>query len=247
MILWLNLLDIKYIWLNFEWNGGFLKDMVHEGTYLLIIALLISVAVAIFYLNTNIVFFKNNQFFMGLIVFWLIQNLVMIVSVALRNTYYIHYFALAHKRIFVYFFLLACIVAILTIIYKAISFKNIFYLMKVNSFSVYVILLVSACFNWDVIIAKYNFSHYKSAFVHYSYLVELNDSALPYLVSDFEQIKAIDSAQVSQFKFSKSEEYKRTNYFLRLENRKKFFKEVWNEKTWLDWNYAEANAIKMLN
>ncbi|MBZ0241922.1 MAG: hypothetical protein K8F24_01790, partial [Bacteroidales bacterium] len=42
LLLTVNWLDLKNVWLFFEWNGDFLKQFVHEGTYML----LFSVALA---------------------------------------------------------------------------------------------------------------------------------------------------------------------------------------------------------
>lgn len=247
MIGWLNYLDITHIWFGFNWDGGFLKDMVHEGTYLLIAALIISIAVSLYYLNGNLVFMTNNKWFNRLIILWLIQNLIMVVSVALRNMYYIEYFALAYKRIFIFFFLLACMVGIVSIIYKIIKQRSFGYILSVNSFSVYVIILVSACFNWDGIIARYNFNHYQESFVHYEFLRDLNNAALPYLITDEKTLEAIDEIQVNRFSFSSGSEYKRYLYIPTVEKRKQWFKEEWQQRTWQDWNYPESKSYKMLN
>ncbi len=246
MIGWLNYLDITHIWFGFSWDGGFLKGMVHEGTNLLIAALLISIAVSLYYLNSNLVFMKNNTLFNRLIILWLGQNLIMVVSVVLRNTYYIEYFALAYKRIFVYFFLLACVIGIVSIMYKIIKQRSTGFLMSVNSVSVYAIFLVAACFNWDAIIARYNFNHYKTSFIHYEFLRDLNNAALPYLLTNEETLKQIDEVQTGRFSFSSGSEYKKFAYAPTVEQRKKWFKEEWEQRTWLDWNLPESKAYSLL-
>lgn len=247
MIAWINFLDVKHIWIDFKWDGGFLKDMVHQGTYLLVIAILISMAISLQYLNSNLVFIKGSKTLQVLIIIWLLQNLIMVVSVAIRNTYYIQYFALANKRIFVYFFLASCIIGIVSIILKTLHFKSFGYLLSVNSVSIYLIFLSATLFNWDVIIAKYNFNHYKESFVHYDFLKDLNESALPYLVTDKMILQEIDDFQSGSFAFSSREEYKKINYPEFVESRKKYFKACWNEQNWLDWNWPEAKAYELLN
>ncbi|MBW6492149.1 MAG: hypothetical protein K0B15_13260 [Lentimicrobium sp.] len=37
-LLVMNILDIYHVWLFFEWDGGYLKQFVHEGTWLLIVS-----------------------------------------------------------------------------------------------------------------------------------------------------------------------------------------------------------------
>ncbi len=193
----INYLDIKHIWVDFKWDGGFLKDMVHQGTYLLIFAILISMAISVYYLNSNLVFIKNNKALKMLIIVWLIQNIIMIVSVAFRNAYYIQYFALAYKRIFVYFFLVACLVGLVSIIIKTLKQKNTVFLGQVNSIFIFLIFLSASLFNWDLIISKYNFSNYKESYVHYDFLKELNNSALPYLETDKGHLHEIDTTQAN--------------------------------------------------
>lgn len=246
MAAWLNILDIQHIWIDFSWDGGYLRDMVREGTYMLIAAILISMGIALYYLNGNLVFMKNHRLFQTLITIWLAQNMLMIVSVVFRNTYYIQYFGLAYKRIFVYFFLAACIVGLVSIIYKSVKYKSATYLFALNSISVYLLCIGAACFNWDAIIARYNFNHYKTSFVHYEFLVTLNNASLPYLITDEKILSEVDATQTGRFSFSSSGEYKKINYSESIEKRKQYFKESWNEYSWLDWNWPEAKAYKLL-
>jgi hypothetical protein len=246
MALGLNILDIKHLWLNFSWDGGYLRDMVREGTFMLIVAILISMGITLYYLNSNLVFMKNHRLFQTLITIWLAQNMLMVISVVFRNSYYIQYFGLAYKRIFVYFFLAACVVGLVSIIYKSITYKSATYLFAVNSLSVYLICITAACFNWDAIIARYNFSHYKTSFVHYEFLATLNNAALPYLPTDTTLLNQIDDKQLRRFSFSSRGAYEKINFSEAIEKRKLYFTQAWDEYSWLDWNLPEAKAYKIL-
>jgi hypothetical protein len=247
MAFWLNILDIKHLWINFSWDGGYLRDMVREGTYMLIAAILISMGISLYYLNSNLVFMKNHSLFQTLITVWLAQNMLMVISVAFRNGYYIEYFGLAYKRIFVYFFLAACVVGLVSIIYKSLRFKSVTYLVAVNALSVYLICVTAACFNWDAIIARYNFNHYKTSFVHYEFLISLNNAALPYLPTDTTILNQIDDKQLKRFSFSSSGAYQKINFSETIETRKQYFKETWKEYSWQDWNLPEARANALLH
>lgn len=243
MIGWLNYLDITNIWTNFNWDGGFLKDMVHEGTSMLIVAILISIGITLFYLKSNLVFIKNNSFFYGLLILWLMQNILMAISVSIRNTIYIEHFSLAYKRIFVYFFLLACVVGLLSIIYKIVFRRSISFIISVNSISVLAILLISSCFNWDKIIAKHNFENYKQSFVHYKFLASLNNSALPYLLKSKAELDTIYLNQADKFPFVRGREYDEIDYQYLIEKRKTEFIAAWKSKNMLEWNYPESVAF----
>ncbi|MES2560670.1 MAG: DUF4173 domain-containing protein [Bacteroidota bacterium] len=246
MAAWLNILDIKHVWLGFTWDGGYLKEMVHEGTYVLIFAILISMGIALYYLNGNLVFLKNHKLFQTLITIWLAQNMLMVISVVSRNCYYVEYFGLAYKRIFVYFFLAACIVGLLSIIYKSLKYKSATYLFAVNTMSIYICCVTAGLFNWDAIIARYNFDHYQSSFVHYDFLVNLNNASLPYIITNDVRLKEIDKVQTEKFSFSSRESYKEIGFRERIEERRKYFKETWEESNWLDWNLPEKKAYVLL-
>jgi hypothetical protein len=246
MILWLNILDIKHIWFGFHWDGGYLKGMVHEGTYFLIAALLLSIGVSVYYLNSNIVFFKNNRLFNFLVGLWLFQNLIMVASVAIRNSYYINYFALAYLRIFVFFFLAACVAGIVSIMIMISKKKSTGYLVSLNSVSVFSLVVLSCCFNWDAIIARYNFAHYNTSFVHYNFLTGLNDSALPYMNYTEDQVKQMNVVQSGRFSFSSSELYTSIDFPSEIKRRKEKFRKRWESRNFFEWNYPEARAYKLL-
>ncbi len=246
MIAWLNYLDIENIWIGFKWDGGFLKSMIHEGTNMLIFAILISIGITLFYLSSNLVFLKNNRLFYGLLIVWLLQNILMAVSVSIRNTIYIEHFSLAYKRIFVYFFLLACIVGLLSIIFKIIYKRSISFLISVNSISVLVIVLISSAFNWDKIMAKYNFENYKKSFVHFNFLVDLNNSALPLLIKSDAELNKIYENQSKQFPFVREKEFDLIDYQTKIEKQKNEFLIYWKTKSILEWNYPEYVAYNEL-
>ena len=99
LILIINLIDIWWVWFNFEWEGEYLKQFVHEGTYLLILSIIISLAISIYYFRGNINFLKNNTLLKYLAFAWLAQNAILTISVGIRNFWYINYFSLAYLRI----------------------------------------------------------------------------------------------------------------------------------------------------
>ncbi|MFY8019823.1 MAG: DUF4153 domain-containing protein [Bacteroidia bacterium] len=244
ILAWQNFLEIKNVWFGFTWTGQLLKGFVHEGTYLLLFALLISIAITVYYLNGNLLFMKNNGFFKALVIMWLAQNLLMVIAVAVRNTYYVQFYALAYKRIFIYFFLFASAIAIFSIIYKILYKKSIAFLLSTNSVSIYYISILAACFNWDGIIAQYNFTHSDKAYLHYEFMLQLNDAALPWLSNDSQKLKVIDSLQYSRFpvKVNSIE----SNFGSQISSRKASFIKEFEEKSWLEWNLPEQRAYHIL-
>lgn len=246
LILIINLIDIWWVWFNFEWDGEYLKQFVHEGTYLLILSIIISLAISIIYFRGNINFLKNNTFLKNLAYLWLAQNAILTISVGIRNFWYINYFSLAYLRIGVIFFLILTLFSILSVFIKIKNKKTTYYLFRRNALAAYVLLVVMAFFNWDVIIAKYNFSHAKTAFVHFDFLADLSNNALPYLGKTNEELREIDKIQKEKFPFRKRY-ISSIDYSEIIINKRLDFLNNWKNRSWLEWNFAGEKAFRKLS
>lgn len=245
LLLIVNIIDINWVWLHFDWSGQYLKQFVHEGTWLLILSILISIVLVLFFFRGNLNFFTRNKTLKTLSYVWLIQNGILAVSVGIRNFYYIQHFALAYKRIGVLVFLFLVLIGLASVIYKIHQRKSAFFTTRVNALSLYLVLLVASLFNWDSIIARYNFNHYQTAFVHLDFLSDLSDKALPYLIKSDAELLALKESQEKLFHFDytymKPQQYKRIIDY-RIEN----FINKWEEKGFLSWNYPEYRAYQIL-
>lgn len=245
IILIVNGMDIYWVWFNFEWTGQTLKQFVHEGTYLLILSILISIVVVLYFFRGNLNFYKNNKFLKLLSYVWLFQNGILAVSVAIRNYRYIEYFALAYKRIGVIIFLLLTMYGLYSVFRKIKFKKTAFYLFKWNTLALYLILVFTSLINWDIVIAKYNFAHSHHSYIHLEYLVTLSDKALPYLNKSKTELSEIESIQRKKFY---SDEYTMTyiQYRSIIKRKTLAFKQKWEGKKLLAWNLAEYRAYRAL-
>ncbi len=255
ILLILNYLDVVHVWFGFEFEGQFLKDFVHEGTYFLILSILISVSLVLFYFKGSINFYSKNKWLKRLAVIWLAQNLFLSISVAIRTIYYVQYYSLAHGRIAVFIFLILVAIGIVTVYIKVAYRKTSYYLFRVNTVSFMLVLSITTAFNWDKIIAKYNFKNAEVSFLHLNFMANLSDSALPYLEQDIELLEKVDQSQLQ--KLSKSygsssfEPFRKLymspdNYVSHIKKRKVIFVRKWKNKSWLEWNWAEAEAYEMI-
>jgi hypothetical protein len=241
LILFVNIIDINWVWFNFQWTGQYLKQFVHEGTWMLIISILISMALVLFYFRGNLNFLSKNRTLRYLCYAWLIQNCILVISVGIRNLYYIEHFALAYKRIGVLIFLALAMFGLLSILYKIMKTKSAFYTLRINGLAFYILLLFMSFFNWDSIIARYNLAHYKTAFVHLDFLADLSSTALPEMVKTPQEWEEIQKQQASLFHFDY--DYMSAPVFQKIiEDRKAAFKSSWEAKSFLSWNYAEYKA-----
>ena len=102
--------EIRDVWLGFTWDGGMLKDFVHQGIWILIISILISMMIALYFFRDNLNFFSKAETFKLMMYVWVGLNVILAISVFVRTFIYIEYFALAYKRIGLLFFLLAVVI-----------------------------------------------------------------------------------------------------------------------------------------
>ena len=247
-----NFLDIKNIWFGFQFEGQFLKELVHEGTYTLIFSVLLSIAVVLYFFRGNLNFYKRNKLLRLLTKVWISQNALLLVSVMVRNSIYIQHYSLAYKRIGVFMFLIATAVALLTLVIKVERVRSLVFFSRVNTLSVLSLLLVGCFINWDVWIARYNMNHYKTAFLHLDFMAGLSYKALPELDYSLEDIERIKAEQPAHFDTESSSIRKRVQYMEPAEfceeiaDKKRSFTEQYSKRHWLSWNLADEKAYQEL-
>ncbi|MFN8368774.1 MAG: DUF4153 domain-containing protein [Candidatus Kapaibacterium sp.] len=242
----LNVLDIYWVWFNFEWKGQFLKTFVHEGTYVLILSIIISIALVLYYFRRNLNFYPNNTLLKRVVYIWLAQNALLSVSVGIRNYWYIYYFSLAYKRIGVFVFLVLAVFCMYTIWVKVREQKSIFYLVKMNGLSLFIVLVVSSLWNWDSIIASYNFNNPNKSFLHLEYMVTLSDCTLPELDKSLPELDTIEKQQYQKFQSLRYQPMSAKEYHEIIQKRKTEFKSRWENQYWLSWNYPDYKAYQQL-
>lgn len=244
LLLFVNFLDIKNIWFGFTWDGETLKEFVHEGTYLLILSILISIALVLYYFRKNLNFYSKNTLLKKLSYVWIIQNAILAISVGVRNFWYIEYYALAYKRIGVIFFLAATIYGLYTVLIKVKDKKSSFYLFRNNAMAVFLILVITGAVPWDSVIAKYNFAHADKSYLELEYLAAFSEKSLPYLDQPLEYVTALKANQNAQF--LPNDDLTAIEYHNRITTKKEAFKNKWERKKWLAWNWPEYRAYKSL-
>lgn len=239
-------LEITNVWISFEWGGELLKELVHEGTYILIVAILVSMGITLYYFRKNLNFYSHNKVLKTMAYIWMGLNALLVVSVAVRTFYYIEFFGLAYKRIGVLFFLLACVLGLGTLVYKVYKVRSTYYVVRVNAFVAYIILVAICTANWDSIIARYNFSHYKTAFIHLPFMSNLSDKTLPYLQLTEHQVAEIESKQVEEIPFARRGYFKDVDYQNKIALRVEKFKKEQKDRHWLESVWAEDKAFQLL-
>lgn len=243
-----NIADVYSVWFNFSFAGQMLKDFVHKGTYMLIISILLSIAIVLYFFRKNINFYSKNKQIKKLTYFWIAQNSLLVISVFIRCYYYINNFGLAYGRIALLVFLALTLFGLLTVYLKVKDLKTNSFLVRLNVLATFILLNILTLVNWDVFIADYNVSNYKKSFVHFNYISKLSDKALYKLDLNPDILEKINKTQKTRFSFSSSKIYTSTkDYENIINNRKRKFINRWENNTdWLSWNMAEYNCYNKL-
>ncbi|RYU79727.1 DUF4153 domain-containing protein [Hymenobacter persicinus] len=183
LLLVVNAIDIRWIWFGFVPAPGFdLTQFVHEGTYVLILSILLAMGIVLWFFRRNLNFYRPGlPTLRGLATVWVLQNVVLAVSVALRNYYYIQYTGLAYKRIGVCGFLLLTFFGLATVLLKIWQRRSAYSLVRLNALAVYAVLLLAAG-NWESWIVRYNLQP-RFRQVDYGFLLDMPDRVLPELAA----------------------------------------------------------------
>jgi uncharacterized membrane protein len=238
----INGIDIQWIWLNFSLTGSqTYAQLVHEGTYLLILSILISMGIIFYYFRKNQNFYSKNRRLKSVAYLWIAQNILLAMSVAIRNIRYIDHYGLTYKRIGVLVFLIMTCIGLITLFLKVKNGKTSYYVVKINAWALYLLLFGLSVFNWDIIVVSYNLNMPETAPIDKSYLLTFSDKTLPILyihktrfIQDVDKGKQVDS------------DYSEMSYSLKIDERIRDYRyyEGVSEETWLSWNYADYKTRK---
>ncbi|UOQ72185.1 DUF4153 domain-containing protein [Hymenobacter cellulosilyticus] len=184
LLLVVNVIDIRWIWFGFVPTPGFdLTQFVHEGTYVLILSILVAMGIVLWFFRRNLNFYQPGlPLLRRAATVWVLQNAVLAVSVGLRNYYYIQYTGLAYKRIGVYGFLLLTFFGLATVLLKIWQRRSAYALFRLNALAAYAVMVLLACGNWEIWIARYNLQA-RFAKVDYGFLLDMPDRVLPELAA----------------------------------------------------------------
>lgn len=234
LILVVNIIDINWIWFGFEAPAGFnLSQFVHEGTYLLILSILLSMGIMLWVFRANQNFYAKNKWLKWGAYAWIIQNAIMVISVGLRNYYYIDQHGLAYKRIGVIFFLALTLFGLASLFFKIQKGKSGYFLLKNNSWAVFGVMILLAVFNWDLIIVKHNLTHNTDKQIDMPFLLTLSDKALP----ELEKHRTLLSEE-----YSYDDRIGNTSEVSELNSRIRYFMRKHESRSWLSWNLADQRA-----
>ena len=246
LLLIVNIIDIEWIWFGFEVPEEFnLKSFVHEGTYLLIFSILLSMAIFLYFFRGSFNFYSQNKWLRLLGKIWIAQNIILTLSVFIRNFHYINYHGLAGKRIGVIAFLLMTVFGLISLIVKLDKLKTTAYLVRLNGWFILMSMTLMTCINWDRMIVHYNLGHSNAAEIDVDYYLKLNETTAPLVLKNLDIVaaqmeahkrrknKAVWLRYVDIEIFKQQLEYRTSQYLKRME-----------DDSWVSWNWADYKLKK---
>ena len=241
-----NIIDIQWIWFGFEVPLDFnLKQFVHEGTYLLIVSILISIGIVLYFFRGSLNFFPKNKSLIILGKLWIIQNTVLTISVFLRNYHYIDYHGLAGKRIGVIIFLTMVVFGLVTLFIKVNNQKTTAFLLRINGWFILFTLVLMSCLHWDRVIVTHNLKHDNPGEIDVDYYLQLSPTVYPILFKNLDLVEEQMQAHLNRKNKDRWLHYVDIDYFKeQLEYKTSNYLERINKYSNSSWNYADAQLKK---
>jgi hypothetical protein len=228
-----NCIDINWIWFNFSLSGNqTYAQLVHEGTYLLIFSILLSMGIIFYFFRKNQNFYANNKWLKRMAYGWVMQNMILVISVVIRNLRYINEYGITYRRIGVILFLLFTIIGLILLYMRIRNRKTIFYSIKSGTLAIFLIFLAFNFANWDVVIVSYNLNKGGTA-VDTRYLLSFSDKTLPTLCQHFGVLKKTGDTMAM------------TKLASRVIDSKN--KKLHRNETFMSWNYANFMIRRQLS
>ena len=191
LLLVVNVIDVNWVWFNFEVPEGFsLKQFVHEGTWILIISILLSMHLLLHLFRRNQNFYWKSGSLRLLAYVWIAQNLVLGISVFLRNYHYIDFHGLAYLRIGVIAFLFLVLVGLVTLYFKIRDKRSFFWLTRVNAWAAFALLISMTTVDWDRTIVRYNLGHDNPGEIDIDNYLAMSDRVLPLVYANIDLVEA---------------------------------------------------------
>lgn len=236
LLLSVNMIDISTLWFNYKPTGNFSTDL-HGGTNTLIFSIVLAMAVIAYFFRKNLNFYSKSKVLRMLAYTWMVQNFILVISVLIRDGYYIQYHGLTPKRIGIIVFVILCIIGLSTVYLKVAKQKTIFYLFKVNGNVWFILLLVFSTINWEILIVKYNLAHRDSIVFDTDFVLSLSDNVLPILDQNRNAIQKNDLSLNGV-----DTPYGNLTNSQKLDQRIFSFRNRYPAASWKSWNLPEWKA-----
>jgi hypothetical protein len=241
-----NCIDIKTVWFDFRVPEHFsLKQFVHNGTWILIMCVFLSVGIVLWLFRGNQNHFWKSWLLRLLAVAWIAQNMVLTFSVFMRNYHYIGWHGLAYGRIFVIVLLLMTMIALVLLMLKVTHRYTGRYFFAVNSWIAYTFVIACSFVNWDRVIFDHNIAHRNVSQIDYAMYATMGVEIYPEIYRHKAEIDtqlAAHARNAERWIYWESSEayWNNVRYYRKLY----FYKLVFQE--WQSWTIAGRSSLEPL-
>lgn len=182
--------DIHFVTVDLLNSSGELdySDLLHNGVYALIFSIVLVMLIVTFLFRGQLNFEKNKTL-KWLVSTWLILNLLMITTTAIKNHVYISHFDLTYKRIGVYIYLFLCFSGIILTLIKILHIKSTWFLVQRLLLVFLMTFTVYSAINWDKTIVRHNLSNAPIEKIDFEYLISLGVNGYPELMAYYAENK----------------------------------------------------------
>jgi len=181
-----NGLDIYYLFIQkkLPFNLSY-TAFLHQGVNALISSIFLAIGLIMYFFSSRLNFVEKSNYIKLTAYLWILQNGVLVYLCFYKNSQYIAQFGLTYKRIGVYTFLVLATIGLGLTFYKIWKNKTNLFLLRKNTWVLYIVLVGLGSYDWDQTIAHYNLDICPNKDIDYSYLISLDHTAMPALYHHF--------------------------------------------------------------
>jgi hypothetical protein len=201
-----NTLDVIYLWADTALPEHLtLAEFVHQGTANLIISVLTAAAVLSLLFQQNPAI-TRSRITRHLAIAWIVQNLFLASSVALRNfKYIVDGYGLSLERLYLFFFLALVAVGFLILAVRVLREKTFAWLVGANLTTLFALAFATQFWDARAFVAEKNFelaqqwktTHVNHLYIDTHHLADLGPSAWPTLIKIAGGAENFDDNEIS--------------------------------------------------
>lgn len=236
MLLILNALDAHQLYINPKLPEGItLSDFVHQSIGSLIFSIVLALTFIIVCFRGELNFTEKAKPLKFLIYLWIAQNIVMVISAMVRNSWYVNAYALTYLRIGVFVYLGMALIGLVLTAWKIKTRQRTWALTRMNTEVWFLSLCLSTCVDWDKLIADYNTVHankFQTVKLDRKYISSFSSTTLP---------QQILQQPITFHPFTYFASYQQSDN-ARLSQELMRFYESYKDRSWRSWS-LRANRL----
>lgn len=155
-----------------------LSEETHERVNAVIISIIMSILVIMFYFKSSFNFDPKAALMKILAKVWIFLNAVLVISAMVKNSEYMSSYGFTYKRLGVYAFLILALIGLLMTFIKIQKQKKNVFLFNTMVWFIYGIILMCSYINWGGIITSQNMKRKDFVISYYETSVNFNEKQL---------------------------------------------------------------------